>query len=113
MKGDSNFTLAEMWLCMKKHQEIATERGYGKHWAKMCKTRTHDSVEELRDAIWRIVSKQTKDKKERVKRFDALIPAAEAAEFAVSAGEFIVWAIEDLFEANKKLSYETTTGEKA
>jgi len=113
MKGDSGLTLEEMWLCMKKHQEIATERGYGKHWAKMCKARTHESVDELRDAICRIVNKQTKDKGERVKRFDALIPAAEAAEFAVSTGEFIVWTIEELSRANKKLSYETTTGEKA
>lgn len=113
MKGDSSLTLEEMWLCMEKHQEIAAERGYGKHWAKMCKARTHDSVEELRDAMWRIVSKQTKDKDERVKRFEMLTPAAEAAEFAVSTGEFIVWVIEELSRANKKLSYETTAGEKA
>ncbi len=113
MKGDSSLTLEEMWLCMKKHQEIATERGYGKHWAKMCKARTFDSVEELRDAMWRIVSKQTKDKHERVKRFDALIVAAEAAEFAVATGDFMVWAIEDLSKANKKLSCEITIGEKA
>jgi hypothetical protein len=112
MKAGSSLTLEEMWLCMKKHQEIARERGYGRQWAKMCKVRTHDSVEELRDAMWEIVNKQTKDIQERVKRFEVFEPAAEAAEHAVAAEEFMAFAIEDLFEANKKLSYETTTGEQ-